>query len=286
MANITHRQASVVLSPGATIKGAPLTNAEVDNNFANLNIVVGFRENLTTTAKDNLVAAANELRVDIDSNTANVGLLSNLTTTAKDNIVSAVNELVSDVESNEANVGLLSNLTTTSKDNIVSAVNEVRFDLNNLSQSSINNGTSNVNIATSDGPIEISSNLLPINNEFLSLGSITKGFLSTFYANSLSFSQSFTTSGTGQQAAFVFNLTDFRSGEYFVQMTSGSNVHITKIHLTHNTTHAFMSQFGDVVTNASVGTFDADVAGSDARLLVTPVVSGTILKAHTTLIKS
>jgi hypothetical protein len=222
MANIIYRQANVILSPGATIKGSPLTNAEVDNNFANLNVVVGFRENLTTTAKDNLVAA----------------------------------------------------------------VNEVRFDLNNLSQSSIKNGTSNVNIATSNGPIEISSNLLPINNEFLSLGSITKGFLSTFYANSLSISQSFTTSGTGQQAAFTFNASNFRSGEYFVQMISGSNVHITKIHLTHNTTHAFISQFGDVVTNASVGTFDADISGGNARLLVTPVVSGTIVKTHATLIKS
>lgn len=40
MAFITLRQANVVTAPNATIKGSPLTNSEVDNNFANINIQV------------------------------------------------------------------------------------------------------------------------------------------------------------------------------------------------------------------------------------------------------
>lgn len=40
MAIITLRQANVVSSPGAVIKGSPLTNSEVDNNFANINVEV------------------------------------------------------------------------------------------------------------------------------------------------------------------------------------------------------------------------------------------------------
>jgi len=67
MAFITLRQANVVQSPGGTVKGSPLTNDEVDNNFANINIVVGFRENLTTTANDNLVAAVNEIRSELNN---------------------------------------------------------------------------------------------------------------------------------------------------------------------------------------------------------------------------
>lgn len=112
MANIILRQANAVISPGATVKGTPLSNAEVDNNFSNINIVVGFRENLTTTATDNLVAA----------------------------------------------------------------INEVRSDLDNLSSSQISNGTSNVNIATLDGPIEISANFLPLTANVIDLGSPTKRF--------------------------------------------------------------------------------------------------------------
>ena len=67
-----------------TVKGTPLSNLEVDNNFSNLNIfgdvvsanVDGVRSNLTTT-------------------NANIGILANLTTTAKSNLVSAINEIES-----------------------------------------------------------------------------------------------------------------------------------------------------------------------------------------------
>lgn len=38
MATIILRQSNVVSSPGAVVKGSPLTNSEVDNNFANINV--------------------------------------------------------------------------------------------------------------------------------------------------------------------------------------------------------------------------------------------------------
>jgi len=51
-----------------TVKGTPLTNYEVDNNFSNLNTFgdvvssnIGVLTNLTTTAKGNIVVAINEL---------------------------------------------------------------------------------------------------------------------------------------------------------------------------------------------------------------------------------
>ena len=86
MAFITLRQANVVASPGGTVKGSPLSNDEVDNNFANINIVIGFREGLTTTANANLVAAVNE----IDAEVGNVTLLTTITTS---NTVAAINEV-------------------------------------------------------------------------------------------------------------------------------------------------------------------------------------------------
>jgi len=54
-----------------TVKGTPLTNAEVDGNFSNINSEVavvkssvGILSNLTTTAKSNLVAAINEIATE------------------------------------------------------------------------------------------------------------------------------------------------------------------------------------------------------------------------------
>ena len=61
MAYITLRQSNVVTSFNATIKGSPLTNSEVDNNFANLNVDIGNTAGLVTTDKSNLVAAVNEV---------------------------------------------------------------------------------------------------------------------------------------------------------------------------------------------------------------------------------
>lgn len=87
MATIVLRDAGSITSPEATVKGSPLTNLEVDNNFSNINISVGVLSNLSTSSKSNLVSAANEV-------VSNIGILTNLTTTAKSNLVSAINETV------------------------------------------------------------------------------------------------------------------------------------------------------------------------------------------------
>lgn len=93
MAFITLRQANVVASPGGTVKGSPLSNAEVDNNFANINIVIGFREGLTTTANANLVAAVNEIDAEVGNVVIDVGNVILLTTTTTSNTVAAINEV-------------------------------------------------------------------------------------------------------------------------------------------------------------------------------------------------
>jgi hypothetical protein len=83
-----------------TVKGTPLTNLEVDNNFSNISTYAN----------------------TID---ANIGLLASLTTTSTSNIVAAVNS----VKSDQGNISLL---TTTSTSNIVAAVNSIKSG--NLSQ--------------------------------------------------------------------------------------------------------------------------------------------------------
>ena len=65
-----------------TVKGVPLTNAEVDGNFSNINTDVGVVYNTANTIN------------------SNIGVLSNLTTTAKSNIVAAINEIAAESTSN------------------------------------------------------------------------------------------------------------------------------------------------------------------------------------------
>ena len=70
-----------------TVKGTPLTNLEVDNNFSNLSVFVN--------------------TVD-----ANVGILSNLTTASKDNIVVSINEINNTVLTGAANNIIISDDTS------------------------------------------------------------------------------------------------------------------------------------------------------------------------------
>lgn len=88
--------ASLVLR---TVKGAPLTNLEIDNNFSNLNV---FSASIETSLSDL---------------SDNVGVLTNLTTTATGNIVAAVNELDSNISDLVANV-----ITTNSSGGISTAM--------------------------------------------------------------------------------------------------------------------------------------------------------------------
>lgn len=112
-----------------TVKGSPLTNLEVDNNFSNLNTFgdvvssnVGVLSSLTTTNQSNIVFAVNEL---VTSNTATNARItttnSNLANT--DSNVSSVTTSASAINSN---VGVLTNLTTTTQSNVVNAINEIK----------------------------------------------------------------------------------------------------------------------------------------------------------------
>ena len=92
MPNLTLRETNSLTSPGATVKGSPLSNNEVDNNFSNLNIAIGVPGNLITSNTANVVVAVNELQTKINILNANIGILSNLSTSANSNIVSAIND--------------------------------------------------------------------------------------------------------------------------------------------------------------------------------------------------
>ena len=67
----------------------------------------------------------------------------------------------------------------------------------------------------------------------------------------------------------------YRSVEYTIQATQGTNYHATKILTIHNGTLAYNSEYGTVYNNILVGEFDVDISGGNIRLLVTPTSSSS-----------
>ena len=59
----------------------------------------------------------------------------------------------------------------------------------------------------------------------------------------------------------------YRSIEYNIQVTEGTNFHATKILALHNGTTAYHSEYGTIFNNSSVAAFDVDVSGGNLRLL-------------------
>lgn len=82
MAIITLRQANVVTTPGGVVKGSPLTNSEVDNNFANVNVELSDIGN--TVANLSFADGSLNLTGNFIPTTSNVFNLGNTTNRFKD----------------------------------------------------------------------------------------------------------------------------------------------------------------------------------------------------------
>jgi len=77
-----------------------------------------------------------------------------------------------------------------------------------------------------------------------------------------------------------------RSATFQVQVTRGTQYHMTTINVIHDGTQAFLSEYGTIRTGESLATFSADISGGNLRLRVTPTSSAsTVFKLSKTTIK-
>ena len=86
------------------------------------------------------------------------------------------------------------------------------------------------------------------------------------------------TATTANQVVDSFQTASYRTAKYLVQMTAGTDYHSTEILLIHDGTTVYMTEYGTIFTNASLGTFDGDISSGLVRLLVTPANINTTIK--------
>ena len=108
-----------------------------ENNETTARVAAVSAETLRAETAENLEIITRAAAVLAETTRAEgvEGILSSLTTTAKNNLVAAINEVLTDVNNEtlraETAEGTLSSLTTTAKNNLVAAINEVLTDVNN-----------------------------------------------------------------------------------------------------------------------------------------------------------
>ena len=62
----------------------------------------------------------------------------------------------------------------------------------------------------------------------------------------------------------------YRSVNYQVQVTQGTDYHMTTVNVIHDGTTAHFTEYGTVFDNAALGTFDATISGGNLLLQITP----------------
>jgi hypothetical protein len=117
-------------------------------------------------------------------------------------------------------------------------------------------------------------------------GQLSVGGSVSINTNVVMESTSIVTSSLSQVTFDSWSSSSYRSAKYLVQMSSGSEYHMIELLLIHDNTTVHMSQYGEVKTGNSLGTFDASITTGTLSLLFTPTNSSTTIKGSIVLIPS
>lgn len=91
-----------------------------------------------------------------------------------------------------------------------------------------------------------------------------------------------TVSSTSQVAVDSFSISTFSAAQYIVEATNGSDKHFTMVNVTQDGTDVYLTEYGTIITNASLMTLDADINSGNLRLLATPANSSGTIKIKRT----
>jgi hypothetical protein len=84
-----------------------------------------------------------------------------------------------------------------------------------------------------------------------------------------------TTNSTNQAVVMSISASTYRSVQYQVQVTEGTNYNMTSINVLHDGTTTYMSEFGTINQPIGIATFSSDISGGALRLLGFPTFAST-----------
>ena len=88
-----------------------------------------------------------------------------------------------------------------------------------------------------------------------------------------------TTTTTSATTIDSFTAATYRSAQYQIQITQGTNYHVTTLNVLHDGSQVYIMEFGTVRTGVALATFDADISSGSVRVRGTPTTSlSTVFK--------
>ena len=89
-----------------------------------------------------------------------------------------------------------------------------------------------------------------------------------------------TTNTTSNTTVDSFSAANYRSAKYYVQITSGTDYHVTEVLLIHDGTEVYITEYGTVYSNTSLGNVSANINTGYVELLVAPSNSASTVKTR------
>jgi hypothetical protein len=115
-------------------------------------------------------------------------------------------------------------------------------------------------------------------------GSLTAG--SVTLTDALIGTATTSVSTTSATVVDTWSATTYNSAKYIVQMKNGNDIEVLEVLVTIDANNnVYLTEYADVISNAQIGTTDADYSAGNVRLLVTST-NGTTVKVHKTLIEA
>ncbi len=165
--------------------------------------------------------------------------------------------------------------------------NATNTNLITLDRVLANGNSSSLSIVV--GGLTVDSNTLHVDstNNFVGIRTLTP--LAPLQVEIAGFDTStvLTTDTTANQVLDTFAAASFRTAKYMVQVhdTANNDYHTSEILLIHDGSTVYMTEYAIIYTDATLASFNADIAGGNVRLLVTPVnTTNTIRVVRTTLV--
>ena len=88
-----------------------------------------------------------------------------------------------------------------------------------------------------------------------------------------------TTTTTSASTIDTFAAATYRSAQYQIQITQGTNYHVTTLNVVHDGSQVYIMEFGTIRTGVALATFDADISSGNVRVRGTPTTSlSTVFK--------
>jgi hypothetical protein len=80
------------------------------------------------------------------------------------------------------------------------------------------------------------------------------------------------TAATADQILDTTDKTVYRSVQYIIQIVNGGlgYYHQTQLNIVHDGSVAYITEYGTIITNTSLGTFTVGISGNDVQLKITP----------------